>query len=347
MEYRTLGRTGLRVSALSFGASSLGSVFRPIDEAEGIRAVHVALDGGVNYFDVAPFYGLTRAETVLGKALADIPRDHYFLATKVGRYGEDEFDFSPERVRLSVDESLARLGTDHLDVIQCHDMEFGDLSRIVDQTLPALAEIRDAGKARFIGITGLPLNIFEYVLDRTEVDTVLSYCHYGLNDDSLTYLLPHLEAKGVGVISASPLSMGLLTNRGTPDWHPATPIIKETCARAAAFCLEQGEDIAKLALRFSLAQPGIHTTLVGTANPENMQRNLDWIEAPPDETLLAEVRKILKPVRNLTWIMGRPEKQRIHPRLRCEVQYWLNRAASRSRIAPIPCPNRARPWSGC
>src|SRR6266481_5574489 len=122
MIYRRLGRTNLQVSALSYGASPLGSVFRPIDEAEGIRTVHTAIDLGINFIDVSPYYGLTLAETVLGKALATLPRDRYILATKVGRYGADEFDFSAERVLRSIDESLERLQTDHIDIITCHDV---------------------------------------------------------------------------------------------------------------------------------------------------------------------------------------------------------------------------------
>src|SRR5215213_3667297 len=92
MEYRALGHTGLKVSALSFGGSSLGGVFHNINEADGIRTVHVALDGGVNFIDTSPYYGITRAETVLGKALKEIARDRYLLATKVGQYGEGQFD---------------------------------------------------------------------------------------------------------------------------------------------------------------------------------------------------------------------------------------------------------------
>lgn len=118
MEYRTLGKTGLKVSALGFGASPLGGVFGDIDEAEGIRAVHAAVDLGINFFDVSPYYGLTRAETVLGKALKEIPRDRYYVATKVGRYGADQFDFSARRVAASVDESLARLNVDYSDEIK-------------------------------------------------------------------------------------------------------------------------------------------------------------------------------------------------------------------------------------
>src|SRR3982750_493397 len=127
MELRALPGTDLRLSRIGFGAAPLGGVYGEIDVDAGIRAVHAALDLGVNVVDVAPYYGGTRAETVLGKALAGVDRDSYVLATKVGRYGLDDFDFSAARVRRSVDESLARLGVDHLDLVQAHDIEFGDL----------------------------------------------------------------------------------------------------------------------------------------------------------------------------------------------------------------------------
>ncbi|GIV79647.1 MAG: oxidoreductase [Litorilinea sp.] len=307
MEYRILGKTGLRVSVLSYGASPLGSVFREVDEAEGIRAVHTALDLGINFIDVSPYYGLTRAETVLGKALRGIPRTQYVLATKVGRYGDQEFDFSAARVTASVEESLRRLNVPYIDLIQCHDIEFGDLDQVVNETIPALRRLQQQGKVRFIGITGLPLKIFRYVLERTDVDSILSYCRYALNNTQLVDLIPFLQEKQVGIINASPLSMGLLTNRGAPAWHPASEEIKQTCARAAAFCREQGVDIAKLALQFALANPDIHTTLVGTANPENIRKNVAWMEEPLDEELLAQVQQILAPIHNQIWLSGRPE----------------------------------------
>ncbi len=307
MDFRPLGKTGLQLSMLSYGASPLGSVFRPIEEAEGIRTVHTALDLGINFIDVSPYYGLTTAETVLGKALATVPRDHYYLATKVGRYGENDFDFSAPRVIASVDESLRRLGVDYVDLIQCHDIEFGSLDQVIKGTLPALRNLRDQGKVRLIGITGYPLKIFRSILDRTDVDTILSYCHYSLNDSSLETLIPYLQQKEVGVISASPLSMGLLTERGAPAWHPAPAALKAAAAKAAAHCRSHGTDIAQLALQFSVSNPAIATILVGTASPENLRKNVAWIESLPDPQLLAEVQAILQPARNKTWPSGRPE----------------------------------------
>jgi L-galactose dehydrogenase len=308
MEYRALGRTGLKISALSYGASPLGDVFGKIDESAGIACVRRALDLGINFIDVAPFYGLTKAETVLGKALRGVPRDAYILATKVGRYGHEpkDFDHSARRVTASVDESLARLGVDHVDLIQCHDIEFVSLDQIVEETIPALRRVREAGKARFIGITGLPLHAFKYVLDRTETDTVLSYCHYSLNDSSLEHLVPYLKAKGMGIINASPLSMGLLSQSPPPAWHPCGPEIRKACARAAELCRKRGADLSKLAVQFSTSNPDLATTIVGTSHAEKIERNVKWLGEPVDRELLAEVLEVLKPVKNRGWQQGIP-----------------------------------------
>lgn len=225
----------------------------------------------------------------------------------MGRYDIAGFDFSAKRVVASVDESLERMGVDYIDLIQCHDIEFGDLDVVVNETIPALRKVQEQGKVGFVGITGLPLKIFRYVMVRIEVDTILSYCRYSLNDTALADLIPFLQEKKVGVISASPLSMRLLTNRGAPDWHPAGDDIKETCAKAAKYCRQKGVDISQLGMQFALSHSDIHTTLMGTANPENVKKNIAWIEQPIDHELLSEMNAILAPISNKTWLSGRPE----------------------------------------
>ncbi|GBG00535.1 L-galactose dehydrogenase [Raphidocelis subcapitata] len=324
---RVLGSTGLEVSVLGFGASPLGSVFEEINEADGIAAVHEAFRLGINVFDTSPFYGATKSETVLGKALKDLPREQIVVCTKVGRYGPELFDFSAERITASVAESLARLQTPYIDLLQCHDIEFAPLDQIVNETLPALARLKERGLVRFVGITGLPLGVFPYVLDRAPpgaVDVVLSYCHYSLNDTSLAGLVPYLRAKGLGVISASPLSMGLLTKQGPPSWHPAPPEVKAACAAAASHCAAQGVDISSLALKFALRNPDIATTLVGMASVEVVRANVESAlaalgagggdaaggtseAAGAELRALAEVERILAPARDVTWPSGRPE----------------------------------------
>lgn len=312
MHYRQLGRTGLHVSVLSFGASSLGGVFRATDDSESIRTVRTALDLGMNFLDVSPYYGATRAESVLGRALAGVPRDRYILATKVGQYGDGQFDFSAARVTRSLDESCQRLGVDYIDLLQCHDIEFADLNQIVGETLPALVQLRDAGRIGHIGITGLPLRVFPAVLDRTApgvVETVLSFCRYELNDTALDSLLPYLRQKGVGTINASPTGMGLLTERGVPSWHPAPPAMVAGARKAVDYCRSVGADIVKLAVQFCVAHPGIATTLVGSANPDNIRKNIAYADEPIDFELMGKVIELLRPIHNHNFTRGRPENR--------------------------------------
>lgn len=312
MHYRPLGNTGLSVPQLSFGASSLGGVFRDINEEAGVRAVHRAVDGGMNLLDVSPYYGDTKAEAVLGRALRQINRDRYLLSTKAGRYGQDfaDFDFSADRITRSIDESLARLNVEHVDILLAHDIEFGSIDQIVNETIPAMRRLKAQGKTRFIGISALPLSMFTRVVDRLPsgtLDVILSYCHYELNDTSLLSILPRMKESGIGVISASPTGMGLLTHRDPPKWHPAPQAVKDACRNAAEYCQARGVNITQLAIQFAIANPDIPTTLVSTADPSKVEQNLRWIEEPIDEAMLHEVREILAPVHDLTWISGHPE----------------------------------------
>ena len=307
MRTRPLGRTGIQLPWLSFGASSLGQEFRSVDVNEALRSVRVALDLGMNFLDTSPFYGRGMSECLLGVALRDVPRDSYILGTKLGRYDRDRFDFSPQRVVESVDVSLHRLGVDHLDILLCHDIEFVDLDRVIEETLPAVRAIQAAGKARFIGISGYPMKLFRHVIERAELDVVLSYNHYTLQNTMLLDLVPDLQAKGVGIINAAPFSARLLTEASLPPWHKATPTVRSIARRAAEHCRSRGVDLAQLALQYSLQPEELATCVVGSANPANVQKWVNWSEEPIDEALLAEVLEILRPIHNWHYTEGRPE----------------------------------------
>ncbi len=304
---RTLGRTGLKLPWLSFGASSLGQEFRPVDLNEAISSVRVALELGMNFIDTSPFYGRGMSECLLGIALRGVPRDQYILGTKLGRYDVAHFDFSARRVVESVDVSLHRMGVDHFDIMLCHDIEFVDMSQIVHETLPALRKIQQQGKVRFLGVSGYPMKMFKYILDRTELDVILSYNHYTLQNTMLADLVPYLQSKGVGIMNAAPFSARLLTNAPLPAWHKATPQVRALCKQAADHCAAQGVDIAQLALQYSLAHPDLATCVVGSANPENVRKWAAWAEKPIDQRLLAEVLNILRPIHNWFYTEGRPE----------------------------------------
>lgn len=307
MNYKELGKTGMQLSQLSFGASSLGGVFHDIKEAEGIKAVVTAVENGMNFIDVSPYYGHYKAETVLGKALKEISRDQYFLSTKVGRYGDagvNTWDYSAKRVTDSVYESMERLNINSIDLINVHDIEFADLNQIVNETLPALVELRSKGIVAHVGITDLQLENLQWVIDRVPegtVESVLNFCHYCLNDDKLADFFDYFEKRQIGIINASPLSMGLLSERGIPAWHPAPATLVEACRKAVQHCTARKYPIEKLAIQFSISHPRITTTLFSSANPENVLKNIRYAEEPIDWILVKEVQEIIGDQQRISW----------------------------------------------
>ena len=313
MIYNELGKTGMKVSNISFGASSLGGVFRQISEEEAIKAVFTAIDNGINFIDVSPYYGHLKAETVLGKALKQIPRDRYYLSTKVGRYGKDGvnlWDYSAKRVTESVYESMERLNIGYIDLINVHDIEFqasmeGGLQKVVDETLPALVALREKGVVGHVGITDLQPENLKWVIEHSEqgtVESILCFCHYSLNDDMLLDYLDFFESHGIGVINASPLSMGLLSDRGTPEWHPAPQPLKDACRRAAEYCRSKDYPIEKLAMQFSTSlNPRIATTLFSSANPKNVLKNINYVSEPMDKQLVKDVQAIIGDQMRVRW----------------------------------------------
>lgn len=305
---RPLGKTGLNLPILSFGASSLGAEFRSVQIDEALSSVRVALESGLNFIDTSPFYGRGMSEVLLGFALKDLPRDSYTLCTKLGRYDLAHFDFSARRVAESVDVSLHRLRTDHLDIVLCHDIEFVPMQQIVNETLPALRKIQASGKVRFVGFSGYPQRIFRYICDQTDVDCVLSYNQYTLQNTRFAdETIPYLKAKGVGVMNAGPFSARLLTNAPLPAWLKEPEPVKAAARRAAEHCARRGVDIAKLALQFSIANPDITTTICGSANPGNIRKWALWATEPLDQQLLTEVLDIFRPVKNIGHTEGLPE----------------------------------------
>jgi aryl-alcohol dehydrogenase-like predicted oxidoreductase len=300
MQTRQLGKTGLQLPILSFGASSLGQEFRSVTLEEALKSVRVALDSGLNFIDTSPFYGRGMSEVLLGVALRDVPRESYTLCTKLGRYDLQHFDFSAKRVAESVDVSLHRLGTDHLDIMLCHDIEFVEMQQIVDETLPALRKVQQSGKVRFIGFSGYPQKIFRFICDQTDVDCVLSYNQYTLQNTRFAdETIPWLKTKGIGAMNAGPFSARLLTNAPLPKWLKEPEEVKAAARQSADHCARKGVNIAKLALQFSLANSDISTTIAGSANPENIRNWAKWAAEPLDLELLAEVQAIFKPVKNI------------------------------------------------
>lgn len=308
MHTRRLGKTELELPVLGFGASSLGQEFRTVTVGEALESVRAALDCGLNFIDTSPFYGRGMSEVLLGIALRDVPRDSYTLCTKLGRYDLQHFDFSANRVAESVDVSLHRLGTDHIDIMLCHDIEFVPLEQIVEETIPAVRRAQQQGKLRYVGFSGYPMKILRHVCDQISVDCVLSYNQYTLQNTRLAdEVIPYLKGKEIGIMNAGPFSARLLTNAPLPSWLKEPEEVKAAARQAAALCASRGTDIAQLALQFSIANPDITTTIAGSANPNNIRKWAQWIEQPLDEELLREVQAIFAPVRNIGHVEGLPE----------------------------------------
>lgn len=307
MQYRPLGRTGLEVSLIGYGASPLGDVFGTTDPSEGKRAVHLAIENGINFFDVSPYYGLTLAEARLGEALVG-KRDKVILATKCGRYGADQFNFSAKRIFASIDESLKRLKTDYIDLYQAHDVEFGDTNQVINEAFPAMRKLQEQGKVRFIGVTGYPLKTLMQVAKAVPVDSILSYCRYNLLiNDMDSELTPFAKENGIGLINASGLHMGILTEQGAPEWHPAPAAVQKVGRELAVLCQDYGVNISSVALRYCFDHPYVSSTLVGMSEPAHVTRNLELLRVKTDPALLAELRQIIAPVFNHVWPSGRSE----------------------------------------
>lgn len=310
MQYNLLGSTGMNVSRISFGASSLSAVFHAVDEAEAIKAVHTALDAGINYFDVAPAYGGTVSETVLGKALKGIARNRYFLSTKVGKYtdpnnyGNDVLDFSAERIYQSLEESAARLGTDYFDIIHIHDIEYQNRKHTewaLTEGLDTVHQLKKEGRIGAVSFGIYPMDLWQRIFENYSIDAALVHNHYCLNDNSLLQLLPIAKEKGIGIINASPFGSGLLTDRGPADWHPANKEERAVFLRTTAFCKQHETSIAKLAMQFSSQHAAIPTTMFSSSNPQSVLRNIQWSEEPLDNGLLIKVQQVLSPVMNKQW----------------------------------------------
>jgi L-galactose dehydrogenase len=303
---RALGRTGLQVSPLGFGAAPVGGHYGDCDYAAHVAAVRYAIDRGINLVDTSPYYSQTRSESLLGEALRSGYRKRVILATKAGRNGLTEFDFSTAGMLRSLEASLKRLGTDHVDIWFAHDIEFAtDFERVFTETAEALRSAKQAGKCRLIGMTGYPPDLIASAVDRCDLDVALNYCHFSLsNSQMLDALLPAAEMRGTILINASALMMGLFSSKGPPPWHPAPKVLKDACARVRHHCRERNVSPELLALQHVLRNDQISSTLVGMSGVGEVDANLRALEEPIDRQLLEEVLAILEPVRNTEWPSG-------------------------------------------
>lgn len=306
MRTRTLGNTGLTVSVLGFGGGPMGGFYGGFEESESIRAMHLAIDSGINLVDTSPYYGGGKSEEIIGKGLKGGWREKVVLATKCGRIAKDKFNFTAKHIKESCETSLRLLQTDYVDILQAHDIEFEpNLDMVFSETFQALEDLKGQGKCRFIGMTGYPIRLLARAMETCKLDVIISYCHATLLDDGMqTELIPVAQRRGTGIINASAMSMGLLTMAGPQDWHPAPEAVKVACRKAAEICKKHQADLAQLAMQYPLLDDRIATTLVGMKTPAEVESNLAAEAAPVNQELLKEVLAVLAPVKNVRWDSG-------------------------------------------
>ncbi|BCJ76381.1 oxidoreductase [Catellatospora sp. IY07-71] len=289
MPTRPLGRTGLNVTTLGFGASGIGNLGHPRTDLDAARAVGAAWDAGIRLFDTAPHYGLGLSELRLGDALRERPRDAYVLSTKVGRLlrphpaptGSDlaaggfavaddlirVWDFSADGVSRSLEESLTRLGVDRIDVVYVHDPDDA-VDEAVSHAIPALIRLRDQG---VIGAVGVGMNQWQAPLRmvrETDLDVVMLAGRYTLLDRSGEQLLDECAGRGVAVVAAAPFNSGILARPWPADgahfnYAPAPDPVLQRARRLAETCQAHDVTLPVAALQFPLRHPAVTSVVTG------------------------------------------------------------------------------------
>lgn len=267
---------------------------------EWMETIRYAIqEAQISLLDTAPWYGHGTSEMVVGWALEQVlgssssattcktKREDIIVNTKVGRYNGDPqsmFDFSYKTTMESVERSLRRLKCGYIDVLQLHDPEFApSLQQLLKETIPAMKECLAKGWCRKLGITGYPLHVQRQIIDASiqefgenPFDQSLTYSHFNLHDQSLfdtkDSFGDYVLKKNMTLLTAAPLSMGLLTHRGPPAWHPASDKLKDACQKAGKLCEEQGVNISTLAILVALSNSQIPCTILGMKDVDEVKR---------------------------------------------------------------------------
>ena len=316
MQYRMLGRTGLKVSEVGFGAWAIGGPAKlgdieigwgQVDDAMSLRAIGADHDAGVTFFDTADVYGAGRSEILIGKALRS-KRDGVVIATKVGNRttagGEWVKDFSKQWITEAIDASLTRLGMDYVDLYQLHSGT--DTAQYRDETFEALEALKTAGKIRFYGISVGPCAHGPWVIRNTPADTI-QVVYNMLEREPEVELLPLAQERGIGIIARVPLASGFLSGKFTPDTQFAPndhrsrtyppEKIRQMVGRVARLgVLTEGKSKtpAQAALQYCLAHPAVSVVIPGAKTPEQARANAaasDGVLLTPQE--VARARAIL------------------------------------------------------
>lgn len=296
---RLLGATDIRLPTLGFGAAPIGNLYTEVTDDEAMRAIGVALEKGIRYFDTAPYYGYGLSESRLGQGLKGVSRDSVRISTKVGRRiyedttrepGQEgfavagykaEFDYSRDGVMRSFESSLKRLGTDHVDILLLHDigrLTHGDrhpvlLRQALDEALPAMAELKSSGACGAIGIGVNEEDIAVELMPLFPLDCVMLAGRYTLLEQHASRrIMQEAQARNVGILAAGPYSSGLMGDARAPgstyNYAPVQPEVLQRAQRIYALCAEHGVDAGAAALQFPLAHPAVASVVAGMRNAD-------------------------------------------------------------------------------
>jgi aryl-alcohol dehydrogenase-like predicted oxidoreductase len=296
MEYRQLGKTGMRVSPVCLGTMMFGG---QTSEADSIRIMHKAHDQGVNFFDTADMYSVGDSEVVVGKAISD-RRDQVVLATKgTNAMGDGPNDRGASRYHLTqaVEQSLKRLGTDRIDLYYVH---VPDETTPIEETLRALDDMVKAGKIRYIACSNFRAWKLCEALWTSDKLNLNAFCciqplYNIVNRDIEVELLPLCQEKGIGVVSYSPLARGILTGKYTPgekpaegtraarndkrmmqaEWREASLVV---AARIKEYCEQKGVAPTQFALAWCLANPILTSVIIGPRTEEQYDDNIGFVD---------------------------------------------------------------------
>lgn len=317
MERREVGTRGLSLTVLGFGGAPIGNLYRATSDEESSQSLRAAWQGGIRYFDTAPHYGLGLSERRLGSELSRYPRDDYVISTKVGRLlttnpcprGSDlEFggfdvpdsltrtlDYSSEGVNRSIEQSLSHLGTDHVDVVYVHDPD-DHVDQVIQETLPALARLRDEGVVKAIGAG---MNYWQPLLQMvttSDIDIVMLAGRWTLMDRSGEPLLRACLERGVGVVAAAPFNSGLLSReepRGDShfDYQLVSDELLERARELAALCRAHGVSLPVAAIQFPLRHPAVISVVAGFRTEEQSRTAADWMHQDIPVELWSELEE--------------------------------------------------------
>ena len=292
MNYNQLLNHTLTISEFGFGASPFGNIYnQKLCDNEVRLCVETALENGINYFDVAPYYGKGLAQKRLAKALGKNSQK-IILSTKVGRYGHNSFNFSDENIIQSIHHSLELFSRDYLDIVFCHDIEFVDSNIILNSALPTLKKLKQQGKIRAIGISGYPLPLLYSIAKQFPLDIILSYSQLTLINQNLKSYSQKFHDLNVNVINASPFDMGLLTQSNCPAWHPASQELKNKITTLLEKCTQNQIKIEKSAFQYSLNTNNAQSHLTGIGSHKQLKQCLQWYYEKKDSSAIDIIIKL-------------------------------------------------------